>query len=146
MITAIIAFLAQVPGLLGVAQKWAEARYNSQVQITTARIGGNVEAAKAIVAAQVAGEQSRVSGLTVIAGNKILTMLVVAFASPLALYLWKIVVWDKILGLGSTDPLCKIGVEHCFIADNASTIIYSIFGSTAAVGGISAAVNLMRKA
>lgn len=28
-----------------------------------------------------------------------------AFAFPFVAYLWKIVLWDKVFGLGSTDPL-----------------------------------------
>ena len=28
-----------------------------------------------------------------------------AFAFPFVVYLWKVVLWDKVLGLGSTDPL-----------------------------------------
>ena len=27
------------------------------------------------------------------------------FAWPIAIYVWKVVVWDKVLGLGTTDPL-----------------------------------------
>src|SRR3954447_17675198 len=26
-------------------------------------------------------------------------------AFPLVIYLWKVIVWDKVLGLGSTDPI-----------------------------------------
>ncbi len=26
-------------------------------------------------------------------------------AAPFAIYVWKIIIWDKVLGLGSTDPL-----------------------------------------
>lgn len=28
-----------------------------------------------------------------------------ALAAPVAIYIWKVVVWDKVLGLGVTDPL-----------------------------------------
>ena len=28
-----------------------------------------------------------------------------AFAAPFVIYTWKLVVWDKVLGWGSTDPL-----------------------------------------
>jgi len=28
-----------------------------------------------------------------------------AIAAPFAIYVWKVVVWDKVLGLGVTDPL-----------------------------------------
>lgn len=44
-------------------------------------------------------------------------------ALPIIIYLWKVIVWDKVLGLGSTDPITGM------IADWAGTIL------TAYVGG-----------
>lgn len=169
MITAIIAFIAQIPGLLGVAQKWAESRYNAQVAIVTARVGGNRDVAVKIVEAQVQAEHDRGAAFAVIAGNKILTILVVVFAAPLAFYLFKDVGFDVVIGSlhgcskGTMDALRPLldhdafmeKVRACAIystdpirgqaADWGNTIIWAIFGSTAAAGGIAAAVNLMKK-
>lgn len=44
-------------------------------------------------------------------------------ALPVIIYLWKVVVWDKVMGLGATDPLTGM------IADWSGTIV------TAYVGG-----------
>jgi hypothetical protein len=44
-------------------------------------------------------------------------------AFPLVIYLWKVIVWDKVLGLGTTDPITGM------VADWTVTII------TAYVGG-----------
>jgi hypothetical protein len=44
-------------------------------------------------------------------------------ALPVIIYLWKVIVWDKVFGLGSTDPLTGM------IADWTGTIV------TAYVGG-----------
>ncbi|CUA90585.1 hypothetical protein Ga0061061_11411 [Chelatococcus sambhunathii] len=44
-------------------------------------------------------------------------------AAPVIIYFWKVIVWDKVLGLGSTDPLTGM------IADWSGLII------TAYVGG-----------
>jgi hypothetical protein len=44
-------------------------------------------------------------------------------AFPLVIYLWKVIVWDKVLGLGTTDPITGM------VADWTGTII------TAYVGG-----------
>jgi len=44
-------------------------------------------------------------------------------ALPIIIYLWKVIVWDKVLGLGSTDPITGM------IADWAGMIL------TAYVGG-----------
>jgi hypothetical protein len=32
-------------------------------------------------------------------------------AFPLIIYLWKVIVWDKVLGLGSTDPITGVVAE-----------------------------------
>jgi hypothetical protein len=44
-------------------------------------------------------------------------------ALPIIIYLWKVIVWDKVLGLGTTDPITGM------IADWVGTIL------TAYVGG-----------
>jgi hypothetical protein len=44
-------------------------------------------------------------------------------AFPIIIYLWKVIVWDKVLGLGATDPLTGM------VADWSGTIL------TAYVGG-----------
>jgi hypothetical protein len=44
-------------------------------------------------------------------------------AAPVIIYFWKVIVWDKVLGLGSTDPIASM------VADWAGMII------TAYVGG-----------
>ena len=44
-------------------------------------------------------------------------------AAPVIIYFWKVIVWDKVLGLGSTDPITGM------IADWTGMII------TAYVGG-----------
>jgi hypothetical protein len=44
-------------------------------------------------------------------------------ALPIIIYLWKVIVWDKVLGLGSTDPITGM------VADWTGTIL------TAYVGG-----------
>jgi hypothetical protein len=155
-ITTILGFLGPlVPSVVNLISSIETAKYNAQVQIVAAKIGGSVEAAKAIVAAQVATEQARVQGLAVIAGNKLLTILVVAFATPIAILAWKVIVWDVVIGafvgcggshpghqcsMFNTDPI------HGQIADIMNTVIWSLFGSTAAVSGIKVAAGLVRNA
>jgi len=43
-------------------------------------------------------------------------------AFPIIIYLWKVIVWDKVLGLGATDPL--VGM----IADWSGTILTAYEG------------------
>lgn len=39
------------------------------------------------------------------AGSRVNAFMRVALALPACIFLWKVVVWDKVLGLGSTDDL-----------------------------------------
>ena len=43
-------------------------------------------------------------------------------AFPLIIYLWKVIVWDKVLGLGTTDPITGM------IADWTGTILAAYVG------------------
>lgn len=45
------------------------------------------------------------------------------FALPLIIYFWKTIIWDKVLGWGSTDPLTGM------IGEWAGWIILAYFGS-----------------
>jgi hypothetical protein len=44
-----------------------------------------------------------------------------------ALYLGKLIVWDKVLGLGVTDGLCKVG-DSCWTGSVANLIVAFYFG------------------
>lgn len=44
-----------------------------------------------------------------------------------AIYLAKLLVWDKVLGLGVTDGLCKVG-DTCWTGSVANTIVMFYFG------------------
>ena len=34
-------------------------------------------------------------------------------ALPIIIYLWKVIVWDKVLGLGTTDPITGMIADWC---------------------------------
>lgn len=44
-----------------------------------------------------------------------------------AIYLAKVLIWDKVLGLGATDGLCKVG-DNCWTGSVANTIVAFYFG------------------
>ena len=44
-----------------------------------------------------------------------------------AFYLAKLLIWDKVLGLGVTDGLCKAG-DNCWTGSVANTIVMFYFG------------------
>ena len=157
------------PGISTFLQSYATAKFNAQVAITQAKVGGDVSVANAIVAAQVAAEQSRVSALGVIAGSTMLTLLVLAFAGPLVFYMWKDIGFDVIIGSfhgcskGSMLSLSHVLEGPAYMAQVAkcayystdpiqgqaaewgNTIIWSIFGSTVATGGIAAAASIIKR-
>ena len=138
-------FLAALPGLENFGTAWISKIYDSKVAIVTAQIGGDVEKAKAIVAAQVGMENARVSWIGAVASSPVLTYLIVVFSLPLALYLWKDVVWDVIIGsffgcagrAGEADPArCAIFVTDAIKSTAllwGNAIIYSLFGAAGAV-------------
>jgi hypothetical protein len=113
VITAILAFFQAVPAITGGITAFASAFYNAKVEITKAKIGGNVDVAKQLVTGIVAEGQVRVSFLQTVSQSKFLMYLVGGFATPWIIYEWKAVVWDNIV--------CKW--------------LYGVYGYTPEIGG-----------
>src|ERR1700750_2830170 len=123
MLTAILAFFQAIPAITGGLNNFVAHYYDAKVQITTARIGGDVNVAKQLVSGVVAEGQTRVSFLQAVGQSKFLVFLIGGFATPFMIYVWKIVVFDIVLNLGSTDAI------RGNVADWGGIIIASIFGS-----------------
>lgn len=136
MFTAILAFFQAIPAITGGINNFVSKYYDAKVQITTARIGGDVNVAKQMVSGVVAEGQTRVEFLKVVSQSKFLMCLVGGFAAPWIAYEWKVVLWDNMLCLsiygvtGFTPPIKGL------VADWAGVIIAGIFGtgSVMAVG------------
>jgi hypothetical protein len=130
--------LGLIPGVLSLISKYTTAKFDAQVAITQAKVGGDKDVATKLVAAAAASEHETTSRLSILASNPMLVFLLIGFALPLVLYSWKIVVVDIIIGPGSinvfwiwhlswtgtTDPI------RGEVADWAKTIIGCLFGST----------------
>jgi hypothetical protein len=97
MLTAILAFFQAIPSLVHGFEAFTKAHYDAKVKITTARIGGDVDVAKAMVTGIVAEGQTRVEFLKTVSQSKFLMCLVGGFALPWIAYEWKVVVWDNIV-------------------------------------------------
>ena len=97
MLAGILAFFQAVPAITGGINNFVSKYYDAKVQITTARIGGNVEVAKQLVTGLVAEGQVRVSFLNTVSQSKFLMFLVGGFAVPWIVYEWKVVLWDNVL-------------------------------------------------
>jgi len=134
MLTAILAFFQAVPAIAGGINNFTNKYYDAKVQITTARVGGDVEVAKQLVSGVVSEGQTRVEFLKTVGQSKFLMCLVGGFAIPWIAYEWKVVVWDNMIcpaiyGVTGFTPLIK-----GLVADWSGVILGGIFG----VGGVMA--------
>lgn len=118
-----LAFLALIPGLSTLVSSIVTAVFNAKVSITQAKLGADRDVAVKLVQAAAQQEHENTTRLGIIAGSKLLTLLLIAFALPLIGFEWKVIVWDKMLGWGSTDPLAGD------VSSWASTIIAFLFGA-----------------
>lgn len=134
MITAILAFFQVIPAITGGLNNWVSKYYDAKVQITAARVGGDVKVATQLVTGVVAEGQTRVEFLKTVGQSKFLMVLVGGFAFPWIAYEWKVVLWDNILHkwmfgtFGFTPPIDGT------VGAWAGVIIAGIFGT----GGVMA--------
>jgi hypothetical protein len=136
MLTAILALIQAIPAIAGGINNFFNKYYDAKVQITTARVGGDVNVAKALVSGVVAEGQVRVDFLKTVSQSKFLMCLVGGFALPWIAYEWKVVIWDNILcpwlygHPGFTPTITGL------VADWSGVILAGIFGtgSVMAVG------------
>lgn len=103
----------------GVSQSW----FNAKVRLVQARTGADRDVAVKMVSATAIQAHENTSRLRIIASNKFLVVLLFAAALPIIGYEWKVIVWDKMLDWGSTDPITGQ------VADWANQIIWFLFGS-----------------
>lgn len=122
-----MALLAAIPGIGGIVTAITTALFNAKVEITKAKTGADRDVAVRLVQAAEAREHENTARLAIFAGNKLLTVLVIAFATPLVLFEWKVVVVDIVFQAGSTDPI------RGQVADWATTIIAFLFGTPTAL-------------
>lgn len=129
MITAILAFLQVIPAIAGGINNWVTKYYDAKVQITAARIGGDVNVAKALVSGVVDEGKVRVSFLDTVGHSKFLMWLIGSFAFPWAVYVNKVVLWDNIIAPGLLGREGFTAAINGQVGDWGGIIIASIFGS-----------------
>ena len=126
MITAILAFFQAVPSIVHGVEAFTSKYYDAKVKITTARIGGDTDVAKTLVSGVVKEGDTRVEFLRVTSQSKFLMFLIGGFAIPWMVHEWKVVIWDNMLGLGSTLPI------KGSVGEWGGIIITALFGSATA--------------
>jgi len=95
-----------------------------KAKLSAANTGDKIAADLAIERIRAGIEARKLAQATVIAeqGRWFTAMIRPLFAIPFIVYAWKVVVFDKVLGLGTTDPLTGQ------IGDWAGIIIVAYFG------------------
>jgi hypothetical protein len=96
MISAILAFFTAIPSIVNGVTAFTTAFFNAKVEITKAKIGGDVAVATKIVTEAAIEQQARISGLKAIASSRQLTWLVILFALPWVIYDFKGVAIDNV--------------------------------------------------
>lgn len=96
MLAALAAFLAKI-GIGSIASKIADAYLAKQNAATEQERIAADERIKAL--------EARRDVMIAEAGSPLNALIRLAFALPFVVYIGKLVLWDKVLGLGSTDPL-----------------------------------------
>lgn len=118
-----LSFLGALPIIGNIVTAITSSLFDAKVKITQARIGGDRDVAVELVRAAGIADQQRIAGLSVFASNKWLMVLLFAFAVPLVVFEWKVIIHDIVLGLGSTDPI------RGQVAEWANTIVLFLFGT-----------------
>ena|SRR6266404_1968575 len=123
-----LAFLSLIPSLFTVINGFTSKYFDAKVAIAQAKVGGDRDVAVKLVQAAAQQEHENTARLSIIASNKILTLLLVAMAIPIVGFEWKVIVWDKMLGWGTTDALAGD------VSDWAKSVIYFLFGAPTVMG------------
>jgi hypothetical protein len=136
MLTAILAFFQAVPAITGGINNFVSKYFDAKVQITAARIGGDVNVSKALVSGIVAEGGVRVEFLKAVSQSKFLMCVVGGFAFPWIVYEWKAVLIDNIVCPWWYGETCTTPLIRGLVADWSGVILAGIFGtgSVMAVG------------
>lgn len=131
MLAAILAFINVIPGLGSVAQGITKAITDAKVNMLVARTGATKDVAIETIRAGALADHEHTAQMQAVTSSP-LVWLIMAFGSVVFMYFAKCVVWDTMLGLGSTSAL------HGDVAIWMNTIINWVFGSSAALaaGGL----------
>jgi hypothetical protein len=135
------ALLGIIPGLLNLVQFVVGKAFDAKVALVQARLNVDRDVATKLVEAATAQEHENTSKLSVIASNPLLTFLLVGFATPFVIFIWKVVVVDIVIGPGHihlpfmSDFIWKGETDAIRgqVGDWGNTIIAFLFGSATTV-------------
>lgn len=109
MLTGLLAGLLQFlsGGIVDKVLGHLEAKANTETERERIRTEASIEAIKAEVEAQRSGRDIIIAEQ----GRWYTAAVRPLLAAPVIIYLWKVIVFDKVLGLGSTDPIDGVVAE-----------------------------------
>jgi hypothetical protein len=129
------ALLAALPSLLGGVTSFMTAWQDAKVRMLMIRAGVTRDVAVQMITSSVAERTNRDN---VIAGSKLLQVVIVLMALPIVGYEWKVVVYDNILGWGSTPAI------RGEVAAWLNLIVNWLFGSTVGLAAGGVAVKIVK--
>lgn len=96
--------------------------YRAKLDATNTRDAQAVDLAKKEIEAEIAARAEANKVIIAEQGRWYTAIIRPLFALPLIVYFWKVILWDKILGWGTTDPLGGL------VGEWAGLIILAYFG------------------
>jgi hypothetical protein len=126
--TWLLGLLTGLPSLIGKGLDYYTARSNGDVEKAIALM----QADQALIAAR---RDAMIAGMS----HPIWWLGWALFVLPLGIYWTKVIVWDKVLALGSTAPLTGL------IGDWAGTVVLGLFGLQVGSGLIGSILNRVFK-
>ena len=105
MLSGFLAILGAIPGLGSIIESVVSAITQSKIAIVSAKLGADTTVAEKIIQDAEQEAIERRASLSVVAGSRVLSWLVFLFAMPVAAYEWKVIIWDSMLGWGSTPAI-----------------------------------------
>lgn len=133
-----LALLGSLPVIGSIVTAITSSFFDAKVRLLVARFGVTRDVAVATIQGAVSENHDRVAALGIIAGSRLLTLLIICFAAPIVAFEAKVVVWDTMLGWGSTPAI------HGQVAEWMNTIINWLFGSATALAAGQMAMNQVR--
>lgn len=123
-----LALLGLIPGFMSLISGVTSAIFDAKVKIIQAKTGADKDTAVALARAAEIEAHERTAALSIIAGSKPLTFLLLAFAMPLALYWIKCVAYDTVFCDAIMGWSCSTPPLRGQLADWADKIIMACIG------------------
>lgn len=123
--------LLNVPGLI----KEALGLASKGIDYYLKKADGNVQVALEMMKTEQAANTVRIAGMS----HPIWWLGWIGFVAPYAIFTWKVVVWDIVLKMGTTDPI------QGMVGEWGGIIVASIFGGSFAMGALGLIFNRVTK-